>query len=273
MNIDLAISPCPNDTFIFYHLIQKGISSKKEALQSVFADVEELNRRAIQEQKHVITKISFSAMFHAQKHYELLNCGGAMGHNCGPLLISHENINLDEALQKIKKVAVPGYWTTAKLLLDLFLKEKKTREKVEYISMPYNKIIPELKKRSIDFGLLIHEERFSIVKQKLYALQDLGAWWEMDTKLPIPLGCIALRKDFSEKIASTLEKKIRESIEFSYKNIPLVLPFIKNHAQTLDEAVIQAHIKLYVNKFSFDFGEKGKKAIQELFTRIEKTLN
>ena len=277
MKLDLAISPCPNDTFIFYHLIQKGIQGipgKVKTFQTIFADVEELNRRAIEKQSHAITKLSSAAMFYAQEHYKLLNCGGAMGYNCGPLLISHskKNIDLNKALQKIKSVAIPGQWTTAKLLLDLFLKEKNLIGKVEYKYIPYNKIIPALKNKSVDLGVIIHEERFSFHKQELHAIEDLGDWWERNTNFPIPLGCIAIRKDLSDKISQSLEEEIPKSIKFARKNIASALPFIKNHAQIKDVSIIKAHIDLYVNEFSINFGKIGKKAIQELFISDNRKL-
>ena len=151
--------------------------------------------------------------------------------------------------------------------------EEKPKEKINYVSMPYNKIIPALQNKSIDFGVIIHEERFSFSKEGLYAVQDLGAWWQEDTKLPIPLGCIAVRKDLSLKIRSTLEEEIPKSLEFARSNAASAWPFIKSHAQIMDESLIQSHIDLYVNDFTLDFGEEGQRAIQELFTRIRKIKN
>ena len=129
MKLDLAISPCPNDTFIFYHLIQKGIKLDGKTLQATFADVEELNCRAIKNQSHAITKLSFAAMFYAQEHYELLNCGGAMGYNCGPLLISREDIGLGEALQKDEKYCHPWPLDNCQSTFRAFFNGRKAKRK------------------------------------------------------------------------------------------------------------------------------------------------
>ena len=151
--------------------------------------------------------------------------------------------------------------------------EERPKEKVKYKSMPYDKIIPALQNKNVDFGVIIHEERFSFSKEKLYEIQDLGAWWQKATKLPIPLGCIALRKDIPPKIRSIIEEEIPKSLELAHKDTASAWPFIRSHAQAMDDSFIQAHIDLYVNDFTLDFGEEGQKAIQELFTRIDRIKN
>ncbi len=276
MKLDLAISPCPNDTFIFYHFIQEVIN--RQHLQVVFADVEELNRRAITNQRHAITKLSFPAMLQLQEYYKLLSCGGAIGNDCGPILLSplraqvYDKNKKQEMSHKITRIAVPGYWTTARTLLLLFLESQGIQKnQIETTAMRYDEIIPALldKNRGFDFGVIIHEERFTFAEQNLHIVQDLGNWWQEQTKLPIPLGCIAVRQDIPTNIQSKIEEGIRTSIEFARSNPKAVLPFIKKHAQSLDDKVIQAHVDLYVNDFSLVLNQKGKQAVQELFKRIK----
>ena len=94
---------------------------------------------------------------------------------------------------------------------------------------------------------------------------DLGKWWEDETTLPIPLGCIAVRKDppfihYKQDIESVL----RNSVAYAFKNRDASREFVKQHAQEMDDQVIDGHIDLYVNKFTLSLEETGKKAIQAL---------
>ena len=267
MKIDFAISPCPNDTFTFYHLMHTGV--KGHPISAIFADVEELNRRAIEEQCHIITKLSYAVIPQVEKHYDLLSFGSALGYNCGPILVSYEKLNIDQALSKIKRIAIPGKWTTANALLHLFLKEKEIEtEKIEFVPIRYNEIISSLQNGDLDFGVIIHEERIHFEKQGINAIQDLGLWWETTTKLPIPLGCIALRKDYSKEFRAGIESGIQKSLLAARQNPISVWPFVKNHAQSLDPDLIQAHIALYVNKFTMELGKEGRQAIAEFFKRL-----
>ncbi len=266
MKLDLAISPCPNDTFIFHHLIQNGIAG--HPVGTTFADVEELNRRALEKQRHQITKLSFFAMSKLQQKYELLNCGAALGHSCGPLLISYNKTTPASLASSLSRLLIPGRWTTANLLLQLFLGEMGIdTQKVAPIYRRYDQIIPSLLQGDADFGLIIHEERFTYQEQGLYLVQDLGEWWEKSSGLPIPLGCVAVRRDLPEQLRRSVESSIRTSLKNARSNPAATLTFIKQHAQSLQNEVIEQHIKLYVNQFSEDLGAEGHKAVEELYRR------
>lgn len=235
-------------------------------LELVFADVEELNRRAIEEARHQITKLSFFAFLHAQDRYTLLSPGGALGRGCGPILVAPRK---DAGLPgPDSRILVPGRWTTAHLLVRLFLAARAPEaSKVEH--KRYDQIIPALLAGEADYGVIIHEERFTYQSRGLFPVQDLGEWWEKDTGFPIPLGAIALRKD-KESIRSEIEKGIIHSIENARRDFPTIEPFVKAHSQSLEDDVIQAHIGLYVNDFSIEPGVDGRRAIDELFKRAEK---
>lgn len=264
MKIKIAFSPCPNDTFIFHHLIHSD--SNNISWSAVYLDVSELNHRAIHEKKYPVTKLSFAAMARLQGDYQLLDCGGAMGRGCGPLLIHNHSPMTENDLAKIKKVLVPGTWTTANLLLHLYLKSQNVDlDSIEFIPTKYDLIIPEIKRQQADFGLLIHEERFSYKKFGLHCLVDLGKWWEDSTGHPIPLGCIAAKKDLGPGMISDIEAGIRKSIDYGYKHPEESIKYIKKHSQSLDDDVIRSHINLYVNDFSLGYGQEGTVAIQELF--------
>ena len=269
MKLDLAISPCPNDTFIFYHFIQKNI--RGYSISPHFMDIEKLNRYAMEEQRYDITKLSFACFYHLQDQYEILDAGNALGRNCGPLWISHEQWNVKTALEKTRKIATPGHFTTAHALLQLFLQEQIADIKnIEFVHTTYDQIIPSLIHKKVDSGLVIHEERFTFPKKDLHAIQDLGTWWEKKTKLPIPLGCIVAKKDIHRKFSSDITRAIRSSLETARKDDSRDMQvFIQEHAQALDPEVIQAHIDLYVNDFSMSLGKEGEKAQQEFFKSLK----
>lgn len=260
--IHFGLSPCPNDTYIFYHFIKTG------KYEPIFLDVEELNQLALQERLPLIKVSCITAV--QLKNYEILSSGGAMGYGCGPLIVSNiQETKESKIIEKLQKypVFIPGKHTTANFLFYQFCHYHNIQPKnVFYIR--YDKIILEVKKQR-SFGILIHEERFSYQNHHLYKVIDLGEWWELKTGLPIPLGCIVLHKDFLD-LKKTIENDIKKSIEFSHKNFNEVLPFIKKYAQTLEENTIKAHINLYVTDFSYDMQDKGIIAINKLKEFINK---
>ena len=285
-SIDLAISPCPNDTYIFYHLIHdpdlRGalIESEAAKLPVALEDVEELNRRAIEESRHAVTKLSYYALAVLEKSYHLLDPGGALGEGCGPLLITNTAPDggeralpageLTRILSDRPRILVPGRWTTAFLLLQLFLRQAGLApDEVEFVPTRYDRIMPALVSGEERFGIIIHEDRFTYRRRGLFALQDLGEWWEKDSGLPIPLGGIAVRRDLGEDFAARTAKAVRESLSRARGDVRPAWPYIKEHAQALEDDVIQSHIDLYVNDYSLDPGDRGRRAIQTLFQRAK----
>lgn len=276
--LDLAISPCPNDTFIFHHLIENSQTLLGAPLRLELADVEELNRRAIQEQRHAITKLSFFAMSRLRDHYEMLGNGGALGRGCGPLLITNRARTDSPPVnpREIRRVLIPGRYTTANLLTHLYFADQGLSADeingIEFEATRYEQILPALREGRADFGVIIHEERFTFERAGLSAVRDLGEWWEQATGLPIPLGCIAVRKDIvaAGLSAAKIEAAIRASLDRAYAYPNEGGAFIKEHAQALEDEVIAAHIELYVNQFSRDTGPDGQRAIQELFRRADR---
>lgn len=277
---DLAISPCPNDTFIFHHLKETRPDMRLE-----FADVEELNLRALGPRRHAVSKLSFFAILQS-KDYRLLDAGGAMGRGCGPLLIFRKGYA--GGIENLKHVIIPGRTTTAALLLELFLSENHPSAKtVERAPIRYDKIIPALLagfpdssnpqtlapadgqeiKPEADAGLIIHEDRFTYQKAGLVAAVDLGAWWERTTGMPIPLGGIVVRKDMGEDFAIEIEKQIRESVRAAWANPDRSRSFVKSYSQSLEDDVIQSHIDLYVNRYTESFGTDGHEALSVLRDR------
>ena len=257
--LSLGYSPCPNDTFIFYALVHGKIDTGDLKFKEMLLDVEILNQMAIKG-KLDITKVSYSAFANLREDYCLLRSGGALGRGCGPLLVVSNQQSAVSSL-KDKKIAIPGEFTTAYLLLQLYDPDLKKNIKV----VPFNMIMDAVKKGEVDAGLIIHESRFTYKAYGLKKVIDLGEWWEKETGLPIPLGCISAKRSIGSELINKIDSLIKESIFYSMAHKKESTEYIKNHSQELEGLVIEQHINLYVNDYSIDIGEDGIKAVQALF--------
>lgn len=258
--LTIGYSPCPNDTFIFYGLVHGQVPCSAFRLAPpVLDDVETLNRWAM-EGRLDITKLSFHALGHLLDRYVLLRSGAALGRGCGPLLITGK-LPKGPAL-KDWKIAIPGEFTTAAMLLQLYAPESS-----QFEVMRFEQIIPAVIAGKVDAGVIIHESRFTYQEHGLECVQDLGAWWEETTGLPIPLGCIAARKSLSPGVITELDEAIRASLRYAMENPSECSAYIQKHAQELADEVVQSHIGLYVNPFSLELGDEGVAAVEALLHR------
>lgn len=262
MNLTLGYSPCPNDTFIFYALANRRIDTGDLRFREVLEDVETLNQMARLAELD-ITKVSFHALGYLREDYVLLRSGGALGKGCGPLVIAREACRMEDLRGKV--IAIPGRLTTAFLLLRLFDPELGARVKV----MPFYAIPDAVKNREVDAGLIIHESRFTYQAAGLEKVLDLGSWWEGLTGLPIPLGGIIARRSLGQACIRDISAGIRKSLQYALENPDEPKAYIREHAQELDESVIEQHIRLYVNDYSRDLGEDGMRAVHEFFRMSE----
>jgi 1,4-dihydroxy-6-naphthoate synthase len=257
MKLTLGFSPCPNDTFIFDAMVHGRIDTEGLEFDYFLADVEELNRKALASEVD-ITKISYHAFAYAADNYLILDSGSALGHRNGPLLISKRTIKPSELTEA--KIGIPGKFTTANLLFSIAWPQ--ARKKVEYV---FSEIENALVNDEIDAGLIIHETRFTYFKKGLNKIEDMGEYWEKLTGLPIPLGAIVIRKKIPEDIALKVNRILRRSLEYAYKDSFASYDFVSGNAREMDSTVMNNHIKLYVNEFTLNLGKKGKEAIIELF--------
>lgn len=256
----IAISSCPNDTFIFDAWINKRIDSN-HLLDVTYADIDVTNHLAMTSNEFDLLKISFASLPNVLDEYRLLPCGGAIGRGCGPLLLTSnrsKSMNLSG-----KRIAVPSENSTAYLLFRLWASENVQGNVKEMIVMPFQEIMPAIQDHTIDVGLVIHEGRFVYSKKQLSMLVDLGEWWEKKTHLPIPLGAIIARHSLN---LDDLSDTIRRSLLFAIQNQNVTERFVLKHSQELSLNVVRAHIHLYVNEFTKDIGKEGYKAIKTLLT-------
>ena len=257
--LTLGFSPCPNDTFIFDALVHGRVEAAGLRFQERLEDVETLNRLAADGALDV-TKISYGAIPHLLRDYVLLRSGGALGRGCGPLLVARRELSAAELAGA--RIAIPGRNTTANLLLRLFAPHAAPG-----VELVYSDIMPAVARGEFDAGLIIHESRFTYPRHGLARVADLGEWWEGTTGLPIPLGGILARRDLGDATIRAVEDGIRRSVEFAFAHPEASRPYVRAHAQELDDEVTQQHIDLYVNRFSVDLEEEGARAIEALFAR------
>lgn len=255
--VTVGYSSCPNDTFIFYALINGIIETEGLCLRPRIADVEELNKQALASAID-ITKISIAAYPSVSDNYILLRSGGAMGRGCGPLLVAQENLHPRHL--KGMRIAIPGELTTAYLLLRLFDPDLGLNTKV----MRFDKIMPAVRDNLVDAGLIIHESRFTYHAYGLREILDLGRWWEEKTSLPLPLGAIVAKRMLGKTLIKKAESLIRESVLYALRHRKEPLPYIRQYAQELDDSVIDAHIALYVNDYSVLADEEAIKKLFEM---------
>jgi len=254
--LSLAVSPCPNDTFVFHALVH-GLIPGAEPVELTFADVDVTNTAA-ERGAFDLVKVSFAALPWLLDDYELLPCGGALGRGCGPLVLTRDGrTDLSGAT-----VAVPGDRTTAYLLFRLW-SAGQPPARIEVV--PFHEIMPAVAAGRYDAGLVIHEARFTYPRHGLTALVDLGEWWEGDTGLPIPLGAILAKRGTVDPAAAT--EWIRESVRQAWADPAASREYVLAHAQEMEQAVVDQHIALYVNEFTADLGAEGREAIDALLGR------
>jgi len=261
MKLTLGFSPCPNDTFIFDAMVHGRIDTEGLEFDYFLTDVEELNKKALTAQVD-ITKISYHAYAYTADNYLILDAGSALGHRNGPLLICKHRLRISE-LNRLK-IAIPGTYTTANLLFSIAWPDAVNKH--EYL---FSKIEDALINDEVDAGLIIHENRFTYYKRGLHKLADMGEYWEKLTGLPIPLGAIVIKRDIPEEVALKVNRVVRRSLEYAYKDSFASYDFVAGNAREMDSTIMNNHIKLFVNEFTLNLGAKGREAIVKLFRIAE----
>lgn len=253
--LSIAISPCPNDTFVFHALVH-GLIPDAPPVEVTYADVDVTNDAARRGTFDLI-KVSYAAVPRAAPEYELLPCGGALGRGCGPLLLTRAD-RPDPDLTTAT-VAVPGELTTAHLLLRGWAGD---RPPGRVVTVPFAEIMPAVAQGRYDAGLVIHEARFTYHRHGLRQLVDLGEWWERETSLPIPLGAILAHRDRVDPARAA--EWLRASVRAAWADPAASRDYVRAHAQELEPDVVARHIDLYVNEYTAELGADGAAAVRAL---------
>ncbi|MFD7277788.1 1,4-dihydroxy-6-naphthoate synthase [Streptomyces sp. NPDC059862] len=260
-SLQIAYSPCPNDTFVFDALAHGRVPGAP-ALDVTFADIDITNGMAERGESDVL-KVSYAVLPYVLGEYALLPCGGALGRGCGPLVLTREP-GVDLAG---RTVAVPSERSTAYLLFRLWAADTLSGGVGEIVVMPFHEIMPAVRDGKVDAGLVIHEARFTYQNYGLHKLADMGEHWENTTGLPIPLGAIIAKRSLGADTLTLLAESVRASVRAAWDDPEVSRPYVMEHAQEMDPDVADQHIGLYVNEFTADLGEDGYAAVRGLLTR------
>jgi 1,4-dihydroxy-6-naphthoate synthase len=264
-----GFSPCPNDTFMFFALVNGKVDTGGLDFQFLIEDVESLNQRALRREIEV-SKVSCHAFAYLHEEYRFLRSGGAFGWGCGPLVVA-ERYGAMSALGG-RRIAIPGELTTAFLLLRLHFSAAGQTEPAAYVPMPFHMIMDAVRTGACDAGLIIHESRFTYQEHGLTELLDLGAWWEGATGLPIPLGGVIAKRALGEPTLMKIEDSIRRSVQYAHLHREEFRWYVRKYAQELSDEVLDRHIALYVNDYSIDIGKDGQAALDELLRRAHTVM-
>lgn len=265
MRLTLHYSPCPNDTYIFHALSHGLVQVPGVEFDVTLADVERLNEAAASGAPD-LCKVSVAAAAGVLDEYRLLRAGGALGRGVGPVLVTKDAERLEDLHGK--KVAIPGRRTTAALIFGLLCRERGIVP--ELVELVYDEVMPAVASGRCAAGVVIHEGRFTFAEHGLSRLADLGAWWEGDRNLPIPLGCILMRRSFGLQLARAVNQGIRESLIYARQHPEASGGYIRAHAQEMDPAVCARHIETFVTEASLDLGAEGEAAILELLAEARR---
>ena len=257
--IRLGISTCPNDTFAFHGLLTRSVDWRGLQFEVELLDIEQLNERLLGDGFDV-GKTSFHAALHLADDYVVLPSGSALGFGVGPLLLSASPGTRPESDDQL--TLCPGRHTTAALLFALF---HPNTTRVEHAV--FSEIMPRLEARTADFGVCIHEGRFTWQQHGLGLVEDLGTRWEQETGCPLPLGGIVASNRLSHETIATVQHVIKDSLRFALADRQAALPTMRRYAQEFDDHVLMQHVDLYVNEWTLDLGVEGTRALDELSAR------
>ncbi len=253
--ISVAHSPDSDDAFMFYALATNKVRVPGLKFSHTLTDIETLNRKAM-EGFYDVSAISFHAYPYVQDKYALMRCGGSVGEQYGPMVISPRMVGLEEL--KTMKIAVPGTMTTAYLALKLFA------PKIETAVVPFDRIIPEVLAGKYEAGLIIHEGQLTYERSGLKRILDLGRWWHEQTGLPLPLGGNAIRRELGPELIAQVTKALRDSIQYALDHREPALAYAMQFARDLDPQMADRFVGMYVNNRTLDYGEDGKRAVVKL---------
>jgi len=258
--IRLAHSPDCDDAFMFYALATGKLRIPGIKFTHILSDIETLNLAAETETYDVTAVSVYAYPFIADK-YILLDCGASFGEGYGPVVVSSHALKKEDL--RGRKVAIPGTKTTSYLVLKLFEPD------VETVTMPFDKILDAVNSKEVEAGLLIHEGQLLYAQAGLHRVVDLGVWWQEQTGLPLPLGANAIRRALGDDIGRQVARAIRESVAYALEHREEALNYALQFARDMDPALADKFVGMYVNRWTLNFGDEGRKAVRELIARAK----
>jgi 1,4-dihydroxy-6-naphthoate synthase len=258
VELTLAHSPDSDDAFMFYALATRKIGARDLTFTHRLEDIESLNRKAV-EGVYDITAISFHAYPYLEDKYVLLPSGASFGDRYGPVVVSRSH--LGAASLKGRRVAIPGKMTTAYLALQLY------EPGVDAVVTSFDQILDTVARGEADAGVLIHEGQLTYAGAGLTKILDLGEWWYQETKLPLPLGGNAIRRTLDNHTQLAVAALLKKSIRYSLHHREEALSYAQQFSRGLDATTADRFVSMYVNDWTLDYGQRGRRAVQELLDR------
>ena len=256
--IRIGHSPDADDAFMYYALAHGKVRVGNYEVQHVMEDIESLNQRALSGELEG-TAISAGAYPQVADKYRIMSVGSSIGRNYGPMVVARSD-RADTSLQNAR-VAIPGTYTTAYLLLRLYA------EGFEAVPIDFDKIMPAVQNGEVDAGLLIHEGQVTYSDEGLVKLLDLGEAWGQDTGLPIPLGLDMVRRDLGEEMAVLMAESLRDSIQYAFDHEDEALDYAIKFSRGIERETCRRFVRMYVNDDTLDMGEEGKRALEILYSK------
>lgn len=254
--ITVAHSPDSDDAFMFYALATNKVTAPGLEFRHCLKDIESLNREA-HHGVWDVSAISFHAYPYVSDRYVLMACGGSMGDGYGPMVVSQHALTLEQL--KGKKIAIPGKLTTA------FLTMQIVEPDFEPIVVPFDKILAAVEEGRADAGLVIHEGQLTFRRQGLHLVVDLGRWWKDQFDLPLPLGGNIIRREWDQPFREQINGLLRESIQYALDHRQEAMSYALSFARDMEADLADRFVGMYVNGYTLDYGEKGRRAIETLF--------
>lgn len=252
--IRLAISTCPNDTFAFHGLMTAAVDLRGLQFDVELLDIQQLNDLMLGPTSQIdVVKASFAAALQVTKDFWVLPSGSALGYGVGPLLLAAKPASVPESPMQL--TLCPGEHTTATKLFQMFYGATSLEQVV------FSDIMPRLKAGQADFGVCIHEGRFTWEQEGLHCVADLGVLWEERAKCPLPLGGIFARKTLGRERAQRVQEVLQDSLRFAQQNPEQALLSMRKYAQEFDDSVLMQHVDLYVNEWTHCLGTVGTEAL------------
>jgi len=262
--IDLAISTCPNDTFAFHAMMENQVDLQGIDFDIRLLDIQQLNDGLFSGQFDV-AKASFHAAALLTEQTIVLPSGSALGFGVGPLLLAARAETTPNQKTDLPRIVLcPGQHTTATMLFKIFYADAISNGNVSLNQTLFSEIMPELENKKADFGVCIHEGRFTWQDAGLACVEDLGTRWETETESPLPLGGILASRSLDRDLIGQVQSVIQSSIRWGLNHPDQTLPTMRKYAQEFSDEVLMQHVKLYVNQWTVELGETGEQALHVL---------
>lgn len=258
--LKLAYSDDADDAAMFLAMVYGEVAVPGVRFEHFRSDIATLNALADAGGADVCA-VSVAHVPEIADRYALLPHGGSVGRGYGPVVVARR----PDA--PMRRVGVPGTSTTAAAVLRL---ARPDAELVPMVGALLADTLRALDEGTIDAAVLVHEGRLVYRDAGLHLLLDLGAWWEEETGLPLPLGANVIRRDLGDELIATLTEAIGRSIRWAVENRERVLDELAPHGarRGLDREGLAHYLDLYANEDTVGYDETCRRAIDELLRRI-----